>query len=95
MKTITIEIEDHQYKAMEYVAVSPEEWSKNAVKNRCRKAVDEIVNKYTNRALDEGVQIPKSKELIVDDAYERKWVVTAKQQTKDAENSKKALSESE
>ena len=86
MKTITIEIEDHEYKAMEHVASSPEDWSEHAVKNRCRKAIDEIVNDYTKRALDEGVQIPSSSELIVNDAYERKWIMTAKEHNEKLES---------
>jgi len=79
MKTIIIELTDHQYKAMEHTVFSPEEWSKNAVENQCRKATDDIVGKYTKRALDEGVQIPNSRDLIIDDAFDRGWVTTLKQ----------------
>ena len=32
---------------------------------------------YTNRALDEGVQIPATRELIVADAFARGWAQTA------------------
>ena len=46
---------------------------------RARIANDEIVSIYTNRALDEGVQIPATRELIVADAFTRGWVKTAAQ----------------
>jgi hypothetical protein len=34
---------------------------------------------YTNRALDEGVAIPATRELIVADAFTRGWAKTAAQ----------------
>ena len=79
MTTITIEITDTEYSAMEYAALSPEDWSDNAVKNRARIAIDEIVQIYTSKALDEGVQIPTTRDEIVADAFARGWVKTAAQ----------------
>ena len=76
-QTITIELTDTQYKGLEYAALSPQEWAENAVTERARIANDEIVSIYTNRALDEGVQIPATRELIVADAFTRGWVKTA------------------
>ena len=76
-QTITIELTDTQFKGLEYVALSPQEWAENAVTERARIANDEIVSIYTNRALDEGVQIPATRELIVADAFTRGWVKTA------------------
>lgn len=85
MKTITIEITDTEYSAMEYAALSPEDWSDNAVKNRARIAIDEIVQLYTSTALDEGVQIPTTREEIVADAFARGWVKTAAQRNAETE----------
>jgi hypothetical protein len=76
-QTITIELTDTQFKGLEYAALSPTEWAENAVTERARIANDEIVSIYTNRALDEGVQIPATRELIVADAFTRGWVKTA------------------
>jgi len=64
-------------KAMEYVAASPLAWADNAVTNRARIAIDEIVSIYTQRALDEGVQIPTTREAVVADAFAKGWVKTA------------------
>ena len=86
-KTISIELTDSEYKALEYVNDTPESWSDNAVKNRIRIATDEIVALYTEKALDGGITIPSSRAEIIDDAYARGWIKTAKQRVAD-ENSR-------
>lgn len=77
MPNITITITETQMKGLEHAAVSPQDWAENAVTERARQANDEIVQMYTNRALDEGVQIPATRELIVADAFTRGWAQTA------------------
>lgn len=77
MPDITITLTDAQYKGLQFAANSPQEWAENALENRCRQANDEIVKIYTNRALDEGVQIPTTREAIITDAFTRGWVQTA------------------
>ena len=74
---ITISISNTEYSALEYVAASPEDWADNAVTERARIAINEIVSLYTTRALDEGVSIPSTREDIVADAYSRGWIQTA------------------
>ena len=86
MTTITIELNDTQYKGLEYASVSPEDWVDNVVTNRARIAIDEIVKIYTERALDEGVQIPATRELIVADAFTRGWVKTGQQRNEEAQS---------
>ena len=77
MKTLTITITDTEYKALEYAATSVHEWADNAVTARALSAINDIVQLYTTRALDEGVSIPATRELIVQDAYDREWIQTA------------------
>ena len=77
MPDITITLTDTQYKGLEYVSTDPEDWADNALINRARIANDEIIQMYTNRALDEGVAIPATRELIVADAFTRGWAQTA------------------
>jgi len=79
MPNITITLTDTQYKGLESICLSPQEWADNAVSERARIANDEIVSMYTNRALDEGVAIPATRELIVADAFTRGWAKTAEQ----------------
>lgn len=85
MPDITVSITDTENKGMEYVAASVQDWADNALTNRARIAVDEIVKIYTDRALDEGVQIPATRALIVNDAFTRGWVKTAAQRNAEAE----------
>ncbi len=85
MPSIIIEVTDTELKCMEYAALSPQDWAENAVTERCRIANDEIVSIYTNRALDEGVQIPATRELIVADAFTRGWVKTAAERNAEAQ----------
>ena len=85
MPDITVSITDTENKGMEYVAASVQDWADNALTNRARIAIDEIVKIYTDRALDEGVQIPATRDLIVSDAFTRGWVKTAAQRNADAE----------
>ncbi len=77
MKTLTIELTETQYIGLEAVASSPESWATNSVTERARIAVDEIVQTATTRYLDEGIQIPATREEIVSDAFTRGWVKTA------------------
>ena len=86
MPDITVTITDTQLKGLEYAAVSPQEWAENSIANRARIATDEIVQMYTNRALDEGVAIPATRELIVADAFTRGWAKTAAQVNAEAED---------
>jgi transcription-repair coupling factor (superfamily II helicase) len=79
MPDITITLTATQLKGLEYIANTPQDWADNALTERARTANDEIVSIYTTRALDEGVQIPATRELIVADAFTRGWVETAAQ----------------
>ena len=87
MPDITITLTDTQYKGLQYAALDPQDWADNALTNRARIANDEIVSMYTNRALDEGVAIPATRELIVADAFTRGWAKTAAQINAEAEAS--------
>ena len=86
MPDITVTLTDTQLKGLEYAAVSPQEWAENALTNSARIANDEIIQMYTNRALDEGVAIPATRELIVADAFARGWAKTAAQVEAEAED---------
>jgi len=79
MPSITVTLTDTQYKGLQYAANSPEAWAENALTVRAKAANDEIVRIYTERALDEGIQIPTTRDAIVADAFTRGWVQTAAQ----------------
>lgn len=65
MTQITITLSDAEFKALGVVAVSQQEWIDNAVHERCRIAIDEIVNAEVQRKLAAGEPITGSKENIV------------------------------
>lgn len=76
MTDITISLTDSEYKALQTVAMTPEFWANNVVKERCRVATDDIVRMYTDRALNESISIPATRDLIIEDALARGWVKT-------------------
>ncbi len=84
MPTITVTITETQLKGLEYKS-NPQDFADNALHNQARLATDEIIQMYTNRALDEGVAIPATRELIVADAFTRGWAKTAAQLNAEAE----------
>jgi hypothetical protein len=64
-KNYTITLSDAEDKALSVVAVSQEDWIQNAVHERCRIAIEEIVNAEVQRKLAAGEPITGSKEDIV------------------------------
>jgi hypothetical protein len=61
----TITLTDAQQKALEYVAYDPQEWIENAVYERCRHAIQEIVDLEVNRITSSGGELSGTKEDIV------------------------------
>jgi hypothetical protein len=77
MATITIELTDTQYKGLEYVTASPEDWATIAVTTRARIANDEIVQTTVQYCLDNGIPVPATREDIVAYAFDNGVVKTA------------------
>jgi hypothetical protein len=65
MATYTITLSDAEDKALKVVALSAQDWIDNAVHERCRIAIDEIVNAEVQRKLAAGEPITGSKDDIV------------------------------
>lgn len=61
----TIELTEAENKALSVVAFDQLDWITNAVKERCRIAIDEIVNAEVQRKLAAGESIVGSKDDIV------------------------------
>ena len=64
-KTYTITLSDAEDKALGFVAYSQQDWIDNAIHERCRIAIDEIVNAEVQRKLAANETISGSKEDIV------------------------------
>lgn len=86
MAIITIELTDTQYKGLQYVALSPDEWAENVITERARIANDEIVQKTVQYCLDNGVQVPATREEIVAYAFANSLVKTASQRNEEAQS---------
>jgi hypothetical protein len=67
-KTITITLSDAEFKALEFVAISAQEWADNAVHERCRIAIESIVASEVERITASGGTLSGSKEDIVNAA---------------------------
>lgn len=65
VKKYTITLSDAENKALSVIALDQNEWIQNVVHNRCRVAIDEIVQSEVQRLLAEGKPITGSKEDIV------------------------------
>jgi hypothetical protein len=65
MTTYTITLSEAENKALGVVALSQQDWIDNAVHERCRLAIEEIVNAEVQRKLAAGQPITGSKEEIV------------------------------
>ena len=68
MAQYTVTLSDAENKALGYYAASQEDWINNAVHERCRIAIDEIVKMEVERKLAAGQSISGSKEEIVNAA---------------------------
>jgi hypothetical protein len=64
-KQYTITLTDAEDKALSVVAIDQNEWIQNAVHERCRVAIEEIVQSEVQRLLSEGKPITGSKDDIV------------------------------
>lgn len=65
MATYTITLSDAEDKALGHVAYSQQDWINNVVHERCRLAIEEIVNSEVQKKLANGEPIIGSKEDIV------------------------------
>jgi hypothetical protein len=65
MATYTITLSNAEDKALKSVAVSAQEWIDNAIHERCRIAIEDIVNAEVQRKLAANEPITGSKEDIV------------------------------
>lgn len=77
MATYNIEYTATEDLAMQTIAVSVNEWIQNAAHDRARIAIDEIVQSTVQKCLENNIQIPNTKDDIVQLAFQQGWVKTA------------------
>lgn len=91
MPSITITLTETQMKGLEYAALSPQDWAENAVTERARIANDEIVDMTVKHCLDNGIQVPATREAIVAHAFEHGVVKTSAERQAEAELAQQVL----
>lgn len=74
---ITITLTDTEYKALEYAALSPQDWADNALKNRARIAKDEIIALLVKHCNENNVQLATGEDAQVAQAFSLGVVKTA------------------
>lgn len=95
MSQYTITLSSAEDKALSYAAMSQQDWIDNAVHERCRIAIDEIAKICVEQCLANGIQIPGSKEAMVDLAFQNGWVITAAQRQAQVEAEMAARAQAE
>lgn len=85
MTNYTITLSAAENAALSAVALSQNDWIQNAVHERCRIAIEEIVALTVQKCLETNTPIPGSKDAMVDLAFEQGWVKTAAQRQAELE----------
>ena len=84
MATLTIEVTATELKALQYAALSPQDWADNAVTNRARIAIDEICGMLMTHCNDNSIAMAVGKDLQVVQAFELGVVETAEDRNAEA-----------
>ena len=77
MPDITITLTDTENKSLEYAASSVTDWSSHVIKNRARKAKDEIIALLIAHCNSNGISIATGEDAQVTQAYDLGVVQTA------------------
>lgn len=67
---ITITLTDTEYKALQYAAMSVQDWADNALHNRARIAKDEIIALLVKHCNDNAIQIATGEDAQVTQAFD-------------------------
>jgi hypothetical protein len=85
MTTYTIELSAAENAALSHVALSQDDWIQNAVHERARVAIDEIVAITVQKCLETNTPIPGSKDAMVELAFDQGWIKTSAERQAEAE----------
>ena len=87
--TITLSVAED--KALSYAAFSQQDWIDNAVHERARIAIDEIVGIFVQYCLDNNMAMPTSRKEMVEAAFDMGIVKTAADRQAEAEAAAQAM----
>jgi len=86
MPDITVNITDTEEKALNYICVGITTFTENFIKNRARKAKEEIVDLNMKHCNENGIAIGVGVTAQIDQAFSLGVVKTAEQRNIDAQN---------
>ena len=67
---ITITLTDTEYKALEYAALSVQDWADNALHNRARIAKEEIIALLVKHCNENSIQLATGEDAQVTQAFD-------------------------
>lgn len=70
--------------ALSYAVKDSQEWAEYTIKRLCNIAADEIMQLTIAKCMETGLQIPNTKEAMVDMAFEQGWAKTAARRHEEA-----------
>lgn len=79
MTSYTVTLTDAENKSLLSITPTGQDWIDNVVHERCRIAMDDIIQRAVTKCLSEGIQIPSSRESIVELAFSKGWETTAQE----------------
>ena len=79
MTQYIVELSEAENLALSHISYSQQDWINNAVHERCRIAIDEIVTITIEKCFSENIQVPSSKEETVKLAFKKGWIKSAEQ----------------
>lgn len=82
----TITLSETEKLAMEFVAYDVKNWIENVAHHRASIAIEELYRIGVDKYIENGVQVPSTKEEIISGIFENGWVKTAKQKTDEEMN---------
>lgn len=81
MTTYTVTLTEAENLALGFAAASQNDWIQNAVHERCRVAIEEIVAICVSKCLENNIQIPGSKDAMVLLSFENGWIISAQERS--------------
>lgn len=85
MKTLTIELTDEEFTALEIDFIDVSQWINSFVKARAQASLDAAVQRSVRRSFKELLPIKASKPEVLQDAISRGWEKPAKEKAKEAQ----------
>lgn len=80
----TINLTKIENLAMSYDVADQQDWIDNLVHERCRISIETIVSIAIQKCLESGVQVPGTKDEIVELAFTQGWVKSLADRTAEA-----------